>query len=329
MKSSSDVLAGGIGNIYLNALAITLSNKVLTVEIESNKDVYSKHVKPWLKNTDDIAYWTPRRKPEAKDIYISYVTSINSSIDSVKARLEELKDRISIKGETYLTINRNSVKMLEGAVMKRFITVGWRCPKPKRRYGNIVCWSSTPLDSKYLFAFHRAVEFRVIYIDAPLLVLRPHLHIVGPSLKDLLNQFGESLLQKVTNRECIALRKNEDRPRKAMILEVKKADIDRYVAKVIFYDGFEDEVNIEDVRLAGNVLFYKKLVIELFGEQAYRQLEKMRRGYSFSLGPRESSLKLAKAFKDEILNVVRNSGVFPFKLGDVNVDIELDLIKVT
>ena len=323
---NNDAVTKDIGNVYLNALAIALSkSEILTVKIESDEKTYSECVKPWLEDTVDITYWTPRRKLGAGSIYTSYVTSINSSIDHARSYLEEkLKDRIDIKGNEYLTIDCSNIKIIEGAITKRFIATGWYCSK---RYGNIVCCSPDPLNSKYLFTFYRTVEFRVIYINNPLIVLRPHLRVVGPSLKDLLNEFSEEVLQKVTNRECVALRRDENRYRKAMVLEIKKTDIGRYMAKVVFCDGVENEVDIGDVRLAGNVLFYKKLVTELFGERAFKQLEKMQRSYSFSLGSRESSLRLARSFKDEILNIIRGSKVFPFRLGDVDVDIKLELFR--
>lgn len=329
VSSSTAITVEDIGGVYLNALKITLSSpEVHVIEIETKEDIYSEHVKPWLDKNNYIAYWTPRRRSGSKNIYTSYITSVGSSIDDARSRLDELRDKISVKGDTRLAIKNESIKILENAIMKRFIIAGWQCSK---RPGNIGCLLPAPLSKTSTFSFYRSIEFRVTYIGTPLLVIKPRLSIEGSSLRELLKEFGENALQMVINRECIAMHRREGRYRSATVLGVRGIDVDRYLVKVVFYDGFEDEVDIDSARLAGNVLLYKELLTGLLGEQRYRQLEEMQRTYSFSLGPKESSLQLARDFRDEILRILkmaRDAGAFPFQLGDTRVDIEQEFFKV-
>ena len=327
MTDDIDGIAIDLGNIYLNALPVVLSNREIpTIEIESDKTFYSSHIKPILERAIDITYWTPHPPPNENKYYISYVTSVNSPIDQVKTRLQGVKDHINFKGETYIELDNKNIKLVERAIMKRFIEKGWKCSK---KYGNIVCISTTPFHTKPLFTFSRAIEFRVTYLGHPLLILRPHVKIGAPTLKELFNMFGDEISQKVINLECIALHRFDNRFRKGTIVEIRKESKEDCTARIVFFDGLEDEVDIKNVKLMDNINSYKKFIIDLFGEQVFKQLENTQREFSFSLGPKESSLSLGVKFKNEVFNIIRNSGIFPFKLGDVNIDVNMELFEVT
>ena len=313
--------------MYLNALPTLLESSIPVIEITADKESYMKSVKKWLINARDISYWTPGSR-SGDNNYISYVTAINSTLDYVKQRLEELKNDVKIYGERTLEIER-SYKIVEQAVMKRFIAQGWKSSAEHNI--NNTCYSSKPLESKHLFKFYRSVEFRVMYLkdrDTLLLVLLPHIYVQGPTLKEILEQFGEESLKKLVNSECIAMHNIEGRNRRALLLEIKKIDVNKYLAEVVFYDGTSDYLELDKVKLIGDVIYYKNFIIDLYGKGAFDYLNRLQRGYSFSLGPKESSFKMALEFKDSVLERVRSSQVFPFTLGGVKVDVDMNLFKI-
>lgn len=314
--------------MYLNALPILLESLIPVIEITVNKESYIKSVKKWLMNAKDISYWTPRPKYGDSD-YTSYVTVINSGLDHAKQRLKELIDVVKINKEKTLEIER-SCKIIEQAIMKRFIAQGWKCPI-KHNINNS-CYYGEPLKSKYLFKFYKSVEFRVMYLkdrNTLLLVLLPRIYVQGPTLKEILEKSGKESLNKLINSECSAMYNIERKYRKAILQAIKKINDDKYLANVVFYDGTSVDLELDKVRLIGNVLYYKSFITDLYDQETYEDLVKLHREYSFSLGPKESSFKIALEFKDLILEIVRSSQVFPFKLGGVKVDVDTNLFEIS
>jgi len=312
--------------IYLNALPIMLESSIPVIEMAMNKEFYTKLVKQWLMNAEGISYWTPRPRP-SDVIYTTYVTAINSTLDYAKQRLVELKNVIKIVGEESLEIGIGSRKIVEHAIMKRFIAQGWICSVEHTS----VCYFQEPFESKYLFRFYRSIKFRVEYLkdgDKLLLILLPRLHAEGPTLEEIFESFGEEALRKLVNSECIAWHNIEGKYHRAILLEIMKIGTDKYRSKVVFYDGTSADLELDKVKLVGNVLYYKNFVTDLYGEKAYEELEKRQRSYSFSLGPKESSFTTASKLKDAVLEIVRSSRVFPFTLGGVKVDVDMNLFEI-
>lgn len=321
-----------IGGVYLNAVKVALNRQeIRVVEVESSAEVYRSRVRPWLEDATDIAYWTQR--PRAGGVYTTYLTAIDQAGDPLghaRSRLEGLGERAAIKGEKALPISRGSVKLIESAVRKKLAARWHECSSVK---GYIECVLPTPPVSKHMYSFHRAVRLALAYIDyvgTPALVIKPHARVEGPPLRNLIEQYGEGVLQKLYNREVVARRKSEGRLREAVLLAVKPSG-GELVAEVMFYDGSKEEVGAGDVRLPGSVLRYKEVLVDILGEQAYRELEQVHRELAFSLGSKESSLQSAKSFADEVLRIaaqLKEDRVFPLRLGDAVVDIEERLLEV-
>jgi len=314
--------------MYLNALPILLESSIPVIEITADKESYMKSVKKWLINARDISYWTPGPR-SGDNNYISYVTAINSTLDYVKQRLEELKNDVKTNGDQTLEIER-SYKIVEQALMKRFIAQGWIC-SVKHIDSINACYFSEPFESKYLFKFKRSVEFRVMYLkdkDTLLLVLLPRIYAEGPTLKEILEEYREESLKKLVNSECIAMHDIEGKYREAILLEIKKIEANKYLAKVAFYDGTSDDLELDKVKLIGDVLYYKNFITDLYDNKVYEDLVKLQRRYSFSLGPKESLFKMALEFKDSVLEIVRSYQVFPFTLGGVKVDVDMNLFEI-
>lgn len=312
--------------VYLNALPLSLQSQIPVIEAVANRETYSKQIKPWLSGNPEIAYWTPRQELQS-DTFTFFVTSIDSTLASVRQILEMFSDTVKVLDQKFIETSKSSV-LLEDAIMKKFGAKGWNCHK---RYGVPECRSPEPITKSYSFVFYRSLMFRVEYLGNKLvLVLLPRLKVNAPTLQQILEKFKEKATQKLVNRECIALHSGENRYRYAVLLNIQEVSPEKFQAELEFYDGVKVSLDPAYVRLPGNVLHCRDLIMELYNESIYRELVTLQRTHSFTRGPKESALSEAEQLVDEAMRIIKETSIFPFKLGgDVTVDIKPTLLEIS
>lgn len=307
--------------IYFNAFRLELNRRKINVLVlKTVKGIYGKNVKPKLMENKHLAFKTSCKG----EIVTVFIAPINKDIKSVKTEVEnEIGKYVSILEESCLEVNNFTMSLFVNAICKLLEQNGWNC---KYHYGVGDCTFCMPIDMKYGFKFHRQLIFRVEYINEEVLfIVQPKLRIFGPYIDDIIEKIVSKNLDIKTmliNRECVAPRREDGtiRYRKALIKSIGYDPTTRkYILDIVFFDGDEKRISADKVRLAGNVLFYKSLLLPLIGEEGYESLERTQRSLSFSLGPKESHYQLGLTFKDAIISLLKDISIFPFSLGETKV----------
>jgi hypothetical protein len=316
-------------NVILNCFALKTSDaNISTVKALVSDESYRLHVKHFLQDPEVSITYKVKRLP--KGLFEIHVASIDVSLDEVENSIEKVKDHIMDKERSSLELLK-AKELMERALFKKLITKGWSC---EYRHGYYTCYREklgeneiASTKAPWLFTFYREYRYKtMVMTDGLYLFVEPRLRVEGTDFSSLLKYLGDGVLDEVISKgvSCIAYRESEKRYRRAVAVRLINSTKGRRV-EVIYFDGEEAQVELEKVKLIGNVLWLKGFVTGLFGQEAYETYAQLQRRYSFSLGTKESKYTMGSEFKEEskkFIKNVRDSNVLPLRLSDVVVDVE-------